>query len=46
MLALFGLLIVVGFMTLIMTKKATPFTSLILVPLFFEGKDEQIQINP
>lgn len=35
MLALFGLLIVVGFMTLIMTKKATPFTSLILVPLFF-----------
>ena len=33
MLALFGLLIVIGFMTLIMTKKATPFVSLVLVPL-------------
>lgn len=33
MLAMFGLIIVAGFMTLIMTKKATPFTSLVLVPL-------------
>ncbi|MDR1265881.1 MAG: citrate:proton symporter [Propionibacteriaceae bacterium] len=33
MLAIFGLIIVVGFMTLIMTKKATPFTALALVPL-------------
>lgn len=33
MLALFGLLIVIGFMILIMTRKASPFTSLILVPL-------------
>ena len=33
MLALFGLLIVTGFMVLIMTKKAPPFTSLVLVPL-------------
>ncbi len=33
MLAIFGLLIVIGFMVLIMTRKASPFTSLILVPL-------------
>ena len=33
MLALLGLLIVLGFMILIMTRKASPFTSLILVPL-------------
>ena len=33
MLAVFGLIIVAGFMTLIMTKKATPFTSLVMVPL-------------
>lgn len=33
MLALFGLLIVTGFMALIMTRKAPPFTALILVPL-------------
>ncbi|MFB2578052.1 MULTISPECIES: CitMHS family transporter [unclassified Acinetobacter] len=33
MLALFGMLIVIGFMALIMTRKASPFTSLVLVPL-------------
>ena len=33
MLAIFGLLIVTGFMVLIMTKKAPPFTSMVLVPL-------------
>lgn len=33
MLAIWGYLIVVVFMLLIMTKKATPFTSLVLVPL-------------
>lgn len=33
MLALFGLLIVTGFMTLIMSKKSTPFPALVLVPL-------------
>lgn len=33
MLATFGLLIVLGFMGLIMSRKASPFTSLILVPL-------------
>ena len=33
MLAIWGLLIVVIFMTLIMTKKATPFTSLVLSPV-------------
>ena len=33
MLAIWGLLIVVIFMTLIMTKKATPFTSLVLTPV-------------
>lgn len=32
-LALFGLTIVAGFMLLIMTKKAPPFTALVLVPL-------------
>ena len=33
MLALFGVLIVAGFMLLIMTRKAPPFTALVLVPL-------------
>lgn len=33
MLAAFGLLIVLGFMTLIMTKRMSPFTALVLVPL-------------
>lgn len=33
MLAILGLLIVTGFMVLIMTKKAPPFTALVLVPL-------------
>lgn len=33
MLAIWGYLIVVVFMILIMTKKATPFTGLVLVPL-------------
>jgi len=33
MLAVFGVVIVVGFMTLIMTKRASPFVALVLVPL-------------
>lgn len=33
MLAILGLMIVFGFMTLIMTKKASPFIALVLVPL-------------
>lgn len=33
MLALWGLLIIIGFMVLIMTKKATPFTALVLTPI-------------
>lgn len=33
MLAILGLIIVVGFMTLIMTKKSSPFIALVLVPL-------------
>lgn len=33
MLAGLGLIIVIGFMTLIMTRKASPFTALVLIPL-------------